>query len=28
MTEAGFVDVQTRDLPKPNPHALVLGTKP
>jgi hypothetical protein len=27
MTAAGFVDVQTRELPKPNPHTLVLGTK-
>jgi hypothetical protein len=24
----GFVNVQVRDLPPPNPHALVLGTKP
>jgi cyclopropane fatty-acyl-phospholipid synthase-like methyltransferase len=28
MSTVGFVDVQVRDLPPPNPHALVLGTKP
>jgi predicted O-methyltransferase YrrM len=28
MKEVGFVDVQMRELPKPNPHTLVLGTKP
>ena len=28
MSEVGFIDVQTRELPKPNPHTLVLGTKP
>jgi predicted O-methyltransferase YrrM len=28
MKTAGFVDVQVRDLPPPNPHALVLSTKP
>src|SRR5205085_1229685 len=28
MTGVGFVDVQMRELPKPNPHTLVLGTKP
>jgi predicted O-methyltransferase YrrM len=28
MRAAGFIDVQVRDLPPPNPHALVLGTKP
>ena len=27
MGEVGFVDVQTNELPKPNPHTLVLGTK-
>ena len=27
MTETGFADVQMRELPKPNPHTLVLGTK-
>jgi len=27
-TEAGFRDVTVRELPKPNPHSLVLGTKP
>lgn len=26
--EAGFRDVNVRELPKPNPHSLVLGTKP
>lgn len=24
----GFTDLQTRELPKPNPHTLILGTKP
>ncbi len=28
MREVGFLDVQTRELPKPNPHTLVLGTRP
>lgn len=28
MREIGYVDVQTRELPKPNPHTLVLGTHP
>ncbi|HZR25417.1 MAG TPA: methyltransferase [Vicinamibacterales bacterium] len=28
MREVGFRDVAMRDLPKPNPHALVIGTKP
>ena len=28
MREVGFTDVQMRELPKPNPHTLVLGTKP
>ena len=27
-TEAGFRDVTVRELPKPNPHSLVIGTKP
>jgi len=27
-SEAGFRDVNVRELPKPNPHSLVLGTKP
>ena len=26
--DAGFRDVNVRELPKPNPHSLVLGTKP
>jgi predicted O-methyltransferase YrrM len=28
MQEIGFVQVQLRELPKPNAHTLVLGTKP
>lgn len=28
MGAEGFADIQIRDLPPPNPHALVLGTKP
>ena len=28
MTEAGFGDIEIRDLPKPNPHRLVIGQKP
>ena len=28
MQEVGFVDVQVRNLPPPNPHALVIGTRP
>ena len=28
MSEAGFTDVEIRNLPKPNPHSLVVGTKP
>lgn len=28
MRGAGFVNVVTRELPPPNPHTLVLGTKP
>jgi len=28
MSAVGFVDVQTRELPKPNAHTLVLGKKP
>ena len=28
MGEVGFTDVQTRELPKPNPHTLILGAKP
>ena len=28
MAEIGFGGVETRDLPKPNPHTLVLGTRP
>lgn len=27
MTEAGLVDVEIRNLPKPNPHSLVIGKK-
>lgn len=27
LREAGFSDVEIRDLPKPNPHALVIGVK-
>jgi predicted O-methyltransferase YrrM len=27
MRETGFVNVEIRDLPKPNPHTLVLGTR-
>jgi hypothetical protein len=28
MAEAGFEAVEVRDLPPPNPHSLVLGTRP
>lgn len=28
MREVGFTDVAVRELPKPNPHALVVGTRP
>ena len=28
LREAGFTDIQLRDMPPPNPHTLVLGTKP
>ena len=28
MSEAGFGDVAIRELPKPNPHSLVVGSKP
>jgi predicted O-methyltransferase YrrM len=28
MSSVGFVDVGTRELPKPNPHTLVVGTRP
>jgi len=28
MTRAGFTGVRVQELPKPNPHTLVLGTKP
>ena len=28
MRDAGFTDLQVRDMPQPNPHSLVLGTKP
>jgi predicted O-methyltransferase YrrM len=28
MNEVGFAQVELRELPKPNPHTLVLGTKP
>jgi cyclopropane fatty-acyl-phospholipid synthase-like methyltransferase len=28
MRGVGFTDVSIRDLPKPNPHTLVIGTKP
>ncbi len=28
MTEAGFAQVEVRDLPPPNPHSLVVGFKP
>lgn len=28
MRDAGYVDVQIRELPKPNPHTLVFGKKP
>jgi predicted O-methyltransferase YrrM len=28
MSEAGFRDVNVRELPKPNPHSLVIGTRP
>lgn len=28
MTDVGFANVQMRELPKPNPHTLVLGTRP
>ncbi len=27
MSEAGFTDIEVRNLPPPNPHALILGTK-
>jgi hypothetical protein len=28
MSDAGFINVEVRDLPPPNPHSLVLGSKP
>lgn len=28
MTAAGFRDITVREMPRPNPHSLVLGTKP
>jgi len=28
MTESGFTAIDVRDMPKPNPHTLVLGTRP
>jgi len=28
MSEIGFRDVESRALPAPNPHSLVLGKKP
>ena len=28
MAECGFTGIQIRDLPRPNPHTLVLGVKP
>lgn len=28
MTETGFVEIEVRDMPKPNPHTLILGFKP
>jgi hypothetical protein len=28
MSEVGFRDVQASNLPPPNPHSLVVGTKP
>jgi SAM-dependent methyltransferase len=28
MGEAGFQAIEVRDMPKPNPHTLVLGTRP
>jgi len=28
MREAGFIDIAVRELPQPNPHALVTGRKP
>jgi len=28
MSGAGFRDISVRDLPKPNPHTLLVGTKP
>ena len=28
LERAGFTGISVRDLPKPNPHSLVLGTKP
>ena len=28
MAAAGFVDLVVRDMPRPNPHSLVMGSKP
>ena len=28
MAAAGFANISVRDLPRPNPHSLILGTKP
>jgi len=28
LAAAGFTGIEVRDLPKPNPHSLILGTKP
>jgi predicted O-methyltransferase YrrM len=28
MAENGFVAIEVRDMPRPNPHTLVLGTRP
>lgn len=28
MGSAGFRDIEIRDLPKPNPHSLIIGTRP
>lgn len=28
LAAAGFTAIEVRDLPKPNPHSLILGTKP
>jgi precorrin-6B methylase 2 len=28
MASAGFTGIEVRDMPKPNPHSLILGTKP